>query len=143
MFQGAAALTLDAKGRVPMPARFRDALQASCAGQLTLTRHPDGCVLVYPRPVWEERREAIVALPHDSRALQRLLLGSATDVDLDGAGRMLIAPELRTPAALTRSVLLLGMGAHFELWDTQRHAQREQEQLPAVVANQVAAGFRF
>lgn len=143
MFQGAAALTLDAKGRVPMPARFRDALQASCAGQLTLTRHPDGCVLVYPRPVWEERREAIVALPHDSRALQRLLLGSATDVDLDSAGRMLIAPELRTPAGLTRPVLLLGMGAHFELWDEQRHAEREREQLPAVVANQVAAGFRF
>lgn len=143
MFQGASALTLDAKGRVSMPARFRDALIASCEGRLTLTRHPDGCVLVYPRPVWEARRESIVDLKHDARALQRLLLGSATDVDLDSAGRMLIAPELRAPAALARDALLLGMGAHFELWDVERHAEREREQLPAVVANQVATGFKF
>jgi len=143
MFQGASALTLDAKGRILIPARFRDALLASCQGRLTLTRHPDGCVLVYPRPVWEVRREAIVELPHDSRALQRLLLGSATDVDIDNAGRMLVTPELRTPTGLSRDVLLLGMGAHLELWDVALHAQREQEQLPAVVASQVAAGFRF
>ena len=143
MFQGAVALTLDAKGRVPFPARFRDALIASCEGRLTLTRHPDGCLLVYPRPVWEARREVISQLSYESRALQRLLLGSAVDIELDSAGRMTVGPELRAPTALTRDVLLLGMGAHFELWDVERHAEREREQLPAVVASQVAAGFKF
>jgi MraZ protein len=143
MFQGASALTLDPKGRLSMPSKFRDALAASCEGRLTLTRHPDGCLLVYPRPVWEARREVIAQLSYEARALQRLLLGSATDVDVDSAGRVLVAPELRTAAGMTRDVLLIGMGAHLELWDVERHAEREREQLPAVVASQVATGFKF
>ena len=80
MFQGASQLTLDGKGRLSMPSRHRDALAAGCDGRLTLTRHPDGCLLVYPRPTWEARREQIAQLPFSARALQRLLLGNATDV---------------------------------------------------------------
>jgi MraZ protein len=129
VFQGSSALTLDAKGRVSIPTRHRDALMVQAEGRLTLTRHPDGCLLVYPRPIWETKREQIAAFPMQARGLQRLLLGSAQDVELDGTGRILIAPELRSAASLERDVMLLGMGAHFELWDAAALARKEQELL--------------
>jgi MraZ protein len=129
VFQGSSALTLDAKGRISIPTRHRDALVAQAEGRLTLTRHPDGCLLLYPRQEWEKKREAIAALPMSARALQRLLLGNAQDVELDGSGRILIAPELRNAAGMTRDVMLLGMGAHFELWDAASLARREAEDL--------------
>lgn len=142
MFQGASQLTLDAKGRLSMPTRHRDALLAQCDGRLTLTRHPDGCVLIYPRPTWEARREQIAQLPYAARSLQRLLLGNATDVDLDGSGRALVPPELRAAGGLEREVMLLGMGGHFELWDVQRLAEHERAQLAGGLP-EAAAGFTF
>lgn len=129
MFQGSSALTLDVKGRINVPTRHRDALVEQAQGCLTITRHPDGCLLVYPRREWESKREQIAAFPMQARALQRLLLGNAQDVEIDGSGRVLIAPELRTAAALSRDVMLLGMGAHFELWDAAALARREAEDL--------------
>ena len=129
VFQGSSALTLDAKGRISIPTRHRDALQEQAAGQLTLTRHPDGCLLVYPRPVWEDKREQIVRFPTGARGLQRLLLGNAQDVDMDAAGRVLVAPELRTAAGLSREVMLMGMGTHFELWDATALARSEDAAL--------------
>ena len=129
VFQGSSAITLDAKGRVSIPTRYRDALTSQEQGRLTLTRHPDGCLLLYPRSVWEERREAIARFPMSARALQRLLLGNALDVDMDAAGRILVSPELRQAAGLTREVMLLGMGGHFELWDAAEWARREAEDL--------------
>jgi len=125
-----------------MPSRHRDSLAAGCDGRLTVTRHPDGCLLVYPRPAWEVRREQIAQLPFSARALQRLLLGSATDIDLDSAGRLLVPTELRAAAQLERDLMLLGMGAHFELWDSARLAEHER----AALANglpESAAGFTF
>ena len=129
VFQGSSALTLDAKGRINVPTRHRDALLLQAQGCLTLTRHPDGCLLVYPRPVWEIKREQIAAFPMQARALQRLLLGNAQDVEIDGSGRILVAPELRSAAGMSRDVMLLGMGAHFELWDAASLARREAEDL--------------
>lgn len=129
MFQGSSALTLDAKGRVSIPTRHRDALISQVEGRLTLTRHPDGCLLVYPRTVWEQRRTQIAAFPMSARSLQRLLLGSAQDVEMDGSGRILISPELRSAAGLAREVMLLGMGSHFELWDAAEWSRREAEDL--------------
>jgi MraZ protein len=142
VFQGASQLTLDGKGRVSIPSRHRDVLTAQCEGRLTLTRHPDGCLLVYPRPVWEARREDIAALPYAARALQRLLLGSAADTEIDSAGRVLVPAELRAAAALERDVMLLGMATHFELWDLGRLAQQEQGQL-AQALPESAASFLF
>ena len=129
VFQGSSALTLDAKGRINVPTRHRDALLLQAQGCLTLTRHPDGCLLVYPRPVWEIKREQIAAFPMQARALQRLILGNAQDVEIDGSGRILVAPELRSAAGMSRDVMLLGMGAHFELWDAASLARREAEDL--------------
>ncbi len=125
-----------------MPSRHRDSLAAGCDGRLTVTRHPDGCLLVYPRPTWEARREQIAQLPYSARALQRLLLGNATDVDLDSAGRVLVPTELRTAAQLERDLMLLGMGAHFELWDTTRLAEHERSAL-ANGLPESAAQFTF
>ena len=127
MFQGRSALSLDVKYRMSVPTRHRDALMQQCEGRLTLTRHPDGCLLVYPRPVWESVRERIAALPISASGWKRFFLGNATDVDLDGTGRVLIAPELRQGAGLGREVVLLGMGAHFELWDAAVLVAKEDE----------------
>ncbi len=112
-----------------VPARHRDALIEQAHGRLTITRHPDGCLLVYPRPEWERKREQIAAFPVQARALQRLLLGNAQDVDMDTTGRALVAPELRSAAGLSREVMLLGMGGHFELWDASALAEREAQDL--------------
>lgn len=142
MFQGSSALTLDAKGRMSIPTRHRDALIAEAEGRLTLTRHPDGCLLVYPRPVWEERREHIARLPMSARALQRILLGNAQDVDMDAAGRVLVAPELRAAAGLAREVMLMGMGAHFELWDCAA-LKRSEEAALATGLSDVLNTFSF
>lgn len=129
VFQGGSALTLDAKGRISIPTKYRDALIVQAKGQLTLTRHPDGCLLMYPRLEWEKKREQIVAFPMSARGLQRLLLGNAQDVDIDASGRVLVAPELRSASGMTREVMLLGMGAHFELWDAASLASREAQDL--------------
>jgi MraZ protein len=127
VFQGASSLNLDAKGRMLIPARHRDALALQCEGGITLTRHPHGCLLLFPRPVWELHRVQIAAWPMSARAWQRIFLGNACDVDMDGAGRILVAPELRNAVGMERDVMLLGMGTHFEIWDAARLAENEAQ----------------
>ena len=129
MFQGSSALSLDAKGRMSIPTRYRDSLISEQEGRLTLTRHPDGCLLLYPRTVWENKRAQIAALPMSARAFQRLLLGSAHDVEMDSAGRILITAELRQAANLEREAMLLVMGGHFEIWNPPELEARQQEDL--------------
>lgn len=129
MYQGSSALLLDAKGRMTVPTKHRDALSEQCECKLTLTRHPDGCLLLFPRPVWESQRERIAALPISARAWTRIFLGSACDVEMDGTGRILIPPELRSAASLTKEVMLLGMGNHFELWDRATYETKEAQAL--------------
>ena len=129
LYQGLSKLTLDAKGRISVPARHRDALLAQCDGRVTLTRHPDGCLLLYPRPRWEQKRAELARLPHSRRVLQRILIGSAVDLELDNSGRILIAPELRAAAGLERDAFLSGVGEHFELWEPMRMDEIEKKQL--------------
>lgn len=142
MFQGASALNLDAKGRMSIPARHRDALLVQGEGRVTLTRHPHGCLLLFPRPTWESHRQQIAAWPMSARAWQRILLGNASDVDLDSAGRVLIAPELRSAIGLEREVMMLGMGSHFEVWDAARLAESEAQALAAGMPD-VLSDFSF
>ncbi|MBU6465637.1 MAG: division/cell wall cluster transcriptional repressor MraZ [Burkholderiales bacterium] len=136
VFQGASSLSLDAKGRLSVPTRHRDVLSANAAGQLTITKHPHGCLMVFPRPEWEKFRDRIANLPMEAQWWKRMFLGNAMDVDMDGTGRVLISPELRQAAGLSRDVLLLGMGKHFELWDKARYdaeeAKAAQEAMPNV-----------
>ena len=110
-----------------MPTRYRDVLVATASGQLTITKHPDGCLLVFPRPEWEKFRDRIAQLPMDAQWWKRIFMGSAMDVEMDGTGRALVSPELRQAAGLTRDVLLLGMGPHFELWDKATYEAKEAE----------------
>jgi len=142
VFQGSSALTLDAKGRLSIPTRHRDALIEQAEGKLTLTRHRDPCLLLYPRPAWEAKREEVDKFPASVDWLKRLLLGNAQNVDIDGAGRILIAPELREAAGLTREVMLLGMGRYFELWDVGEYKRREAEDLTKAIPDSLA-NFSF
>ena len=129
MFQGASALSLDAKGRLSVPARHRELLAGQCGDRLTITKHPHGCLLLFPRPEWERFRERIVALPMSAQWWKRVFLGYAMDMDIDATGRVLISPELRAAAGITRDVLLLGMGGHFELWDRATYEAQEAQAL--------------
>jgi MraZ protein len=137
VFQGASALSLDAKGRLTVPARHRDVLTAIAGGQLTLTKHPEGCLMAFPRPAWEQFRDKIAALPMSAAGWKRIFLGNAMDVEIDGASRVLISPELRAAAGLNKEVMLLGMGSHFELWDAERYVAHEaavmQQGMPDVL----------
>ena len=125
VFQGPAALTLDGKGRIAMPARHREVLAAMGATQLTITKHPEGSLMIFPRPAWETFREKVAALPMSASGWKRIFLGNAMDVEIDASSRVLIAPELRAAAGLTRDVMLLGMGSHFELWDAACYAEHK------------------
>ena len=127
MFQGASSVSLDAKGRLSVPTRHRDVLAATAANQVTVTRHPHGCLMICPRPEWEKFRERIAALPMSAQWWKRIFLGNAMDMELDGTGRVLISPELRTAAGIDRETILLGMGNHFELWDAETYAAQEAE----------------
>ena len=142
MFQGSSALKLDAKGRMTVPSRHRDALNEQCQGNLTLTRHPDGCLLLFPRPVWEAHRERLAALPISARAWTRIFLGNACDVEMDGTGRILISPELRKVAGLDKEVMLLGMGNHLEVWDAVTLEAKEQAAIEAGMPEAIA-NFNF
>jgi MraZ protein len=139
VFQGPSALTLDGKGRIAMPARHRELLGAMGVNQLTVTKNPEGSLMIFPRPAWERFRDSLMALPMAASGWKRIFLGNAVDVEIDASSRLLIAPELRAAAGLVRDVMLLGMGSHFELWDAERHAQHEarvmQSDMPDALKN--------
>ena len=126
MFRGISQLNLDVKGRLAVPARHRDALLERCAGHLVITADADRCLLVYPLPDWEliqQKLEGLSNLDPRVRELQRRLIGFAVDVDMDGAGRVLISPALREYAQLDKAVVLVGQGKKFELWNKDNWEQ--------------------
>ncbi|HSN38642.1 MAG TPA: division/cell wall cluster transcriptional repressor MraZ [Burkholderiales bacterium] len=126
MFRGVAQLNLDNKGRLAVPARYRDALVERCGGHLVITADADRCLLVYPLPDWEliqQKLEGLSNLDPRVRELQRRLIGFAVDVDMDGAGRVLISPALRQFAQLEKNVVLVGQGRKFELWNQESWEQ--------------------
>ncbi len=129
MFQGASALQLDAKGRLSVPTRYRDVLGATAGGCLTITRHPDGCLMIFPRPEWEKFRERIAQVPMSAQWVKRIFLGNAMDVEMDGTGRILISPELRAAVGISKDTVMLGMGEYFELWDKSTHDAKEADAL--------------
>jgi len=126
MFQGASAINLDVKGRMSVPARHRDALKTESLGTVTLTKHPDGCLLLFPKIEWEEFRLKISKLPMEAHWWRRIFLGNASEVEMDGSGRILISPELRAASSIERDIILLGMGSHLEIWDASTYASKEQ-----------------
>ncbi|MEJ2530066.1 MAG: division/cell wall cluster transcriptional repressor MraZ [Gammaproteobacteria bacterium] len=135
MFRGVNSLNLDAKGRFAIPTRYRERLK-DCweslvgAGRLVITVDPnDHCLLIYPVSEWQEIERKLMRLPSFNKAarrLQRLLVGHATEVDMDGQGRVLLPPPLREFAQMNKHAVLIGQGNKFELWDEERwNEQRE------------------
>jgi MraZ protein len=131
VFQGASSLSLDAKGRLSVPTRHRDVLNATANGQLTITKHPHGCLMMFARPEWEKFRERIATLPMEAQWWKRIFLGNAMDVEMDGTGRVLVSPELRAAAGITKEAVLLGMGSYFELWDQATYDAQEAQAMQA------------
>lgn len=134
LFRGANTLNLDAKGRLAIPTRYRERLRELCGGKLILTVDRDYCLLLYPLPDWEEIERKLVSLPNldkTTRRIQRLLLGHASDCDMDANGRILLPPPLREFAKLDKRVMLIGQGNKFELWDEQTWNDRRDEWLAA------------
>ena len=129
IFQGATALNLDAKGRLAIPARHREALVSACEGQLVLTAHPHRCLLLYPVIAWEPIRDKVLAassLNPQAAAIKRLLVGNAREETLDAAGRLLVSPELRQFAQFEKQVWLVGQGTHFEIWSDAGWQQQQE-----------------
>lgn len=120
MFQGRTNLNLDNKGRLAIPAKHRDVLLAECAGQLVVTADSLNYLLIYPKPEWNAIAQDLMRRSNANpvvKKLQRMLVGSAQEVEVDGAGRILISPELRNQVGLDKNVTLVGQGRKFELWD--------------------------
>ena len=118
VFRGATKVSLDAKGRMAIP--YRERLSARCEGHLIVTVDKDHCLLVYPMPDWEELERKLVRLPSmnkTARRIVRIMVGYATEVDMDNNGRILVSKELREFASLERQGMLIGQGNKFELWD--------------------------
>lgn len=136
MFQGASSLSLDAKGRLSVPTRHRERLGT----QITVTRHPHGYLMLFPRTAWEEFSGRVAGFPMEAQWWKRIFLGNAMDVEVDASGRVLLPPELREAVGIardTRDVLLLGMNSHLELWDKATHDAKEAEALQGAMPDAI------
>ena len=144
MFQGNAVLTLDAKGRLAVPTKHRDALLA--AGRtVVLTAHVDSCLLLYPGADWKPIRERVQSLSaFDDRARwwNRLIVGYAEEIELDAQGRILVSPSLREFASLSKDVRLVGLNDHFEIWDDAAWKEKLAVALPQVASSPLPGADR-
>jgi len=136
MFRGVNQINLDAKGRMAIPARYREKIATCCDGQLVATIDTEErCLLLYPLEEWEIIQEKIESLPSfnaAARRIQRLLIGHATDLDMDGNGRLLLPAPLREYAELDKKIVLLGQGQKFEIWSESRWLATREEYLQEV-----------
>ena len=143
MFRGEFSLSLDSKGRLAVPTRYRDRLAETCGGKLIATISlMDQCLSVYPYPDWQRIEDEIKALPAldpQVRAISHLLIGHATECDLDGHGRILLPQSLRDFASLDKRVHMVGQVRKFELWDETAWNARREELLGQVGNLQVQA----
>jgi len=142
-FRGASNLSLDAKGRMVLPARYRESLSEICDSQLVVTIDTDQpCLLIYPLNEWEIVEEKINALPNFNKVakrIQRKLIGYATDLEVNDSGRILLTAPLRSYARLEKKVVLIGQGNKFELWDEllwEQHCMEDDDddEIPPALA---------
>ncbi len=126
-FRGGPVLTLDQKGRVTVPSRWREQLVATVGGRLVITKNADGCLSLFPLPVWEQVERVVLDLPAEDEAWRRLITGNAEEVEIDSASRVLVPPNLRSWAGLEKDVKFMGVGTHFELWDLARYEVQEAQ----------------
>jgi len=121
MFRGSFSLTLDEKGRLALPTRYCDSLFADANGAMVCTIHiKDPCLLLYPLPEWEDVAEQLQRLSNQNAQelrFKRLLIGHASDCDMDKSGRILLPATLRSHANLSKNIRLVGQLNKFEIWD--------------------------
>ena len=138
---------MDSKGRMALPARFREPVIVTAASKLVVTIDMrERCLLMYPLPEWEtvqEKLEGLSNIRPDARLLQRLLIGHATDLELDGSGRMLLPTMLREYASLTKGLVLVGQGNKIEIWADTAWKSRMQDWLSDDTADLLADGDEF
>lgn len=135
MFRGVQHINMDAKGRLAVPARQREGLLEQCGGRVVITIDTQStCLTLYPLPEWERIEAEIQALPALNPAVkrfQRLMLGYAADIELDGNGRVLMPQSLREYAHLEKKVVLVGQGNKLELWAEDRWVAEREAALSA------------
>ncbi len=127
MFRGRYEHSIDAKGRLSIPAKFRETLSERYeADRLIVTNHFDGCLVAYPLEEWEaleERAKTLPMLKDAPKTFLRFFISGATDCEIDKQGRILLQPTLREHAGLEREVIMVGLTNKFEIWDKERWAQ--------------------
>ncbi len=129
MFRGVFKLSLDAKGRMAVPTRYRSLLVDRYAGKVVITVDPDHCLSIYPLKIWEEIERKLDHLPTfnpSARKLQRALTGHATEVEMDANGRLMVPAPLREFAAIDRKAVLMGQVRKFELWDAEQYEENRK-----------------
>lgn len=134
-FRGINNISIDAKGRMALPARYRERLLDACGGRLVVTVDRDHCLLVYPLPEWEIIESKLIELPSlnkQARLLQRLLIGHATELEMDAQGRVLLPSILRDYAGLKKKAVLIGQGKKLEIWDEAAWSESQEEWVAAV-----------
>lgn len=141
MFRGASAITLDSKNRITVPTRYREELFADCQGKMICTvdiQHP--CLLLYPLPEWEEIELKLCNLSSmnpQERLLQQVLLGNATDCEMDKNGRLLLSGPLRQYAGLEKSLMLVGQLKKFEIWNESAWQTQMQQGISQIQSGEI------
>lgn len=140
-FKGGPILTLDGKGRVTVPARYRELLMSAVGGQMMVSKSHVRCLSLFPRPVWDQFEARLNTLPASADGLRRLYIGSATELAIDAGSRVLLPPELREWAGLQKDVVFMGLGNRFELWDKARYDAHESAVLEHDMSSQLDGLF--
>ena len=140
LLEGASTIAIDAKGRIAIPARYRDDLQQVCENKLHITRHfREDCLLLFPENEWLQFRAMVAAGPNSAAWQKRRILGNAMPVELDSAGRILLSPDLREAAHMEKDAKFIGNGSHFEIWDLAlfkaKDAEADEQPLPEFLDN--------
>jgi MraZ protein len=143
VYSGESSLSLDSKGRLNMPSRYRDALMEQCGGKLVITRSHAGCVVVFPKPAWDDFAKRMQDWPISMEGWRRIYMGSAEPVEMDASGRFLITPELRAKTKLSGKVLMKGLGHFFEIWEPSLEGSAEEKLLSAGMSEDVAKEIKF
>lgn len=132
MFRGVTTLSLDTKGRLTVPSRYRDELSSQGDGRVVVTADPSKCLLLFPLQAWEpieKKLNGLSSFDPKTRNLQRLLVGNAADLELDATGRILLPSMLRDFAGLDKNVVMVGQGAKFEIWNEMRWQEQMEQAL--------------